>query len=340
MKRKMKKKMKKQKKRKRKKTDELPKIVVNEVDLPEAKSVNDNETRDRLSLDIPSSMDSRPSMDIPNSVSNVSLRSTGQEESKFNFSVLREQLKAMGRIKFEEIVIATLFLFLVLLWITRAPILSFPGWGFLFGESYVTDGTTAIFVCFFLFLIPAKNVPPNIIVPEGSKKKRYYIMDWDAMKSFPWDIILLFGGGFALADGYVTSGLTSLIGEALQSFQSIPQFVLVFLVTAIITVLNQITSNTATAQIFLPIIASMSRAVKIHPIMLMLPTTLACSFSFAFPISTPPNMIIFVTKKVSILDMFIVGTIMNVLGVILTTLFVYFLAPLILGFDANTFVWD
>jgi sodium-dependent dicarboxylate transporter 2/3/5 len=312
---------------------DLPTIVIDKGETIEYSKLDS-----RTSLDSRPSLSSRPSMNIPVSESNLSLQDA-LKESKFNFSMLKDQLKAMGRITYEEIVILILFGFLILLWMTRAPILSYPGWGFLFGDKFVSDGTSAVFACFFLFLIPAKNVPPNI--KGGKIKKRYYIMDWDAMKSFPWDIILLFGGGFALASGYVASGLTELIGNALQSLKYVPNFLLILLITTIITFLNQITSNTATAQIFLPIVASLCRAIKIHPNFLMIPTTLACSFSFALPISTPPNMIVFVTKKITVMQMFSLGTVMNIVGIILTTLFTYFSAPTLIGFDPdpNNFPW-
>lgn len=248
-------------------------------------------------------------------------------ESSIDLNVFKQELNQMGPMLFEEYCVLISFLTLILLWCTRSGIGILPGWDSFFKKNFITDGSVAILVAFFLFIIPAKNKPPG----EREEKKRC-VMDWESMYDFPWDIILLFGGGFALADGFIDSGLTQLVAENLISLKSVPVFLLTLIVAGVVCAVTDVASNIATSQIFLPIMAALSISIQINPLLLMIVTTISSSFSFLLPVSTAPNMVVFSTKRLTVLDMMKLGFVLDVIGTIFVTLFCYFLLPFILGF--------
>lgn len=180
------------------------------------------------------------------------------DEKKNEVDVFIDEYQKLGKFSYEEIVILILFIILLILWTTRSPIGIFPGWGILFGEKMMTDGTVAIFVSFWLFVIPSKNEKST-----EQKMKSTAIMNWESMLHFPWEIILLFGGGFALAEGFIVSGLTKLIAESMTQLAAVPTIVMIIIVCTCVTFITEVCSNVATAQIFLPILASISMAIKV-----------------------------------------------------------------------------
>jgi solute carrier family 13 (sodium-dependent dicarboxylate transporter), member 2/3/5 len=247
--------------------------------------------------------------------------------SLIDISPLKEELKNLGSMKFEEYVVSFAFLILIILWITRSGVGSIPGWGKFF-LNYPTDGTAAVLVSFFLFLIPIKNYPKDPETDEIDTKANC-VMDWNSMINFPWDIILLFGGGFAMADGFIVSGLSEFIAQKMILLKDVPVILLIGLVCSTVVTVTSVTSNIATTQIFLPILSSLSVAVNIHPLYLMIPATISASFAFLLPVSTGPNMIAFTTKRLTVLDMAILGFCLSIIGSILVTIYSYFVIPLI-----------
>jgi sodium-dependent dicarboxylate transporter 2/3/5 len=137
-------------------------------------------------------------------------------------------------------------------------------------------------------------------------------------------IVLLFGGGFALAAGFKTSGLSAWIGEHLSKLAHLHIIFIVVSICLLITFLSELTSNTATSQMILPILASLSTAIRINPLILMIPATLSVSFTFMLPVATPPNAIIFGTQRLRIYDMVKIGFILKPFGIILTTAAVFY----------------
>ena len=237
--------------------------------------------------------------------------STGKE-------VIYKEYKELGAMSYEEKWVLCLFTILALLWLFRNPIniggLKIPGWSSLFSHSHwITDGNVAIFMAILLFLIPAKN-----------KKKANFLMDWSTAHRIPWHIILLFGGGFALASGFKVSGLSTFIGQNLTALQNLPPIVLLLIIITTITFLTELTSNTATVETFLPILAALAVAVKINPLLLMIPATIAASFAFMLPVATPPNAIVFGSNRLTISDMMETGFWLNIIGIIVLTLVSYF----------------
>ena len=167
-------------------------------------------------------------------------------------------------------------------------------------------------------------------------KKREFLLDWKTAVNIPWDILILFGGGFALAQGFIDSGLTHAIAQRLTVLQGSNLLLIVAMVTCVVILLTEITSNTATASMFLPVIAALAIAMHIHPYGLMIAVALAASFAFMLPVATPPNAIVFSSRYVTIQQMAKTGIWMNILGVILITLIIMFYLPLIWNIDLKT----
>lgn len=249
---------------------------------------------------------------------------------KIDSDVFNEQYKELGRMSFEEKVVLTDFILLAVLWISRASInigsFTIPGWSQLFANpSYLNDGTVAITMAVILFLIPSIN------------KKNQRIMDWDTAAKLPWNIVILFGGGFALASGFKESGLADYLGQQLQGFEVLHPIIIVFAICIFVTFLTELTSNTATAEMLLPIIGGLALAIKINPLFLMIPATISCSFAFMLPVATPPNAIIFGTNRIKISEMARTGVWLNVIGAILITISIYLIGKTVFGIDISQF---
>jgi len=176
------------------------------------------------------------------------------------------------------------------------------------------------------------------IIPSRNNKTRRMLLEVKVFSRIPWGIILLFGGGFALASGFTKSGLSEYIGNNLYYFKDISPFVFALLVATVINFLTELTSNTAVAQMILPIMASVSVALGIHPLFLMIIATLSSSMAFMLPVGTPPNTIVFASERLKISDMVKAGFALNIASIILITVLVYFLGNIL--FDFSSFpVW-
>jgi sodium-dependent dicarboxylate transporter 2/3/5 len=250
-----------------------------------------------------------------------------------HIAVLRSKLSQLGPLSKQERYVLTIFVLTALLWIFRADInlgmLRIPGWSSLLGlDTYVHDSTVAIFMSLLTFLIPAPD------------KKNGKLMNWECAREIPWGILLLFGGGFALAAGFQESGLTQWLGNQLGAFKFMPVIVTIMVVAALTTLTTEFTSNTAMATTLLPIVASLAVAIEINPMYLMLPATIASSTAFMLPVATPPNAIVFGSGDVSIKDMVRIGLFMNLIGLVLTTLLVYFHANSIFSLRMDQYpIW-
>ncbi|MCP3676328.1 MAG: SLC13/DASS family transporter [Deltaproteobacteria bacterium] len=251
---------------------------------------------------------------------------------KFSIDIglFRDQYRSLGPIAFEEGVVLANFLLLALLWLTRSGItvgsLHLPGWSALFpNKSFLNDGTVAIAIAIILFLIPAKKA--------GVSR----VMDWGTASRLPWNIVLLFGGGFALATGFKESGLSMWLGHQMESVSTFHPILIIASICFIITFLTEFTSNTATAEMLLPILAALAVAINVNPLLLMIPGTLACSFAFMLPVATPPNAIIFGTNRIRISHMARAGIFLNLLGVFVITLATYLLGMVVFDIDLTQF---
>lgn len=227
-------------------------------------------------------------------------------------TVFKNEYACLGRISFEERVVLSLLLLLAALWIFRQDInlgsVTIPGWSRLaIVPDFLSDGTVAICVALLLFVIPSRQ--------ERGK----WVMDWPTASKLNWGIVLLFGGGFALAGGIQESGLSGWLGRQMTGLHDLPPVVLVGSVCAMLTFLTELTSNTAITQVSLPVLASLAVSIQVNPLFLMLPATLAASCGFMLPVGTPPNAIVFGTGEVRMADMVKTGLILDVISVVLLT---------------------
>lgn len=235
---------------------------------------------------------------------------------------IKQEYKALGKFSYSEKVITIIFALTSLLWIFRTDLnLGFAqisGWATLFDTpDFIDDGTIAITMAFLLFLFPSKD------------EKQKTILSANVFEQIPWSIILLFGGGFALATAFSSSGLSQFIGNNLKVLANIPTFILLLIVCTIINFLTELTSNTATTQMILPILASVSVAIGINPLLLMIAATLSASMAFMMPVGTPPNTIVFASKRLRISDMAKTGFALNLISVTVIALTVYFVGTII-----------
>lgn len=242
----------------------------------------------------------------------------------------RKEYILLGRAKPEEKIVLFLFSVLALLWIFRAGFeiqsVKIPGWSQLFQTpAFINDGTVAIFMALLLFVIPSKT------------EKGERLMNWETANRIPWGIVLLFGGGFALAQGFVDSGLSVWFGGQLAGFGKMDPIILTLANVSLMSVLTELTSNVATTEMILPILAGLAVTIQIHPLLLMIPATLAASLAFMLPVATPPNAIIFGTNRLKIKQMVKAGILLNIAGIIVATLVMYFWGTLVFGIDASVF---
>jgi solute carrier family 13 (sodium-dependent dicarboxylate transporter), member 2/3/5 len=247
------------------------------------------------------------------------------KDVRLNKDFIDNEYQQLGKISFEEKIVSILFMITALLWIFRSDILfgfvTIPGWSSILPTSdFINDGTVAITMAFVLFLIPSKS---------GKRS----LLDTTAFNKVPWGIILLFGGGFALAKGFSSTGLSTFIGEQITGFQNISPLLIIMITAFAITFLTELTSNTAITQMILPIVASVSIAIGLNPLLLMFTVTLSASMAFMLPVGTPPNTIIFAGGRIKILEMAKTGFALNIIGVIVISLLVYFLGNQIFGLD-------
>ena len=242
----------------------------------------------------------------------------------------RKEYAALGKAKTEEKIVLALFIILAFLWIFRSGfnIQSFvvPGWAQLLKHpEYINDGTVAIFIAILLFIIPS------------SSQKGERIMNWETARKIPWNIVLLFGGGFALAQGFVDSGLSTWFGEQLAGLANVEPLVLTLANVTMVSFLTELTSNVATTEMILPILAGLSISIKINPLLLMIPATLAASLAFMLPVATPPNAIIFGTNRITVKEMVKTGILLNLTGILIATLVMYFWGTLVFDIDVSAF---
>jgi len=233
--------------------------------------------------------------------------------------IITREIEQLGPMSRPERYVLVVFIVTALAWIFRKNIelgsFTIPGWSNLLGvASLVNDATVAIFAALLLFAIPA------------NLKENSFLLDWDWAVKIPWGILLLFGGGIALAAGFKTSGLAVWVGQHLGAFSKVPLIVMIMIICFMTTMLTEVTSNTATTTILMPILASTALALGVHPFLLMIPATISASCAFMLPVATPPNAIIFGSGYVTIPQMAKVGIGLNLIGVLVVTAITYLVA--------------
>lgn len=234
--------------------------------------------------------------------------------------VVMAEAEKLGAVSFEERVVMSVFALTALLWVFRAPIqvgpLLLPGWSQLLPNgTLIDDATVAMAMAGVLFLVPTRS-------PDARSAT---VMGPEVVLRLPWNIVLLFGGGFALAHGFQISGLARFIGEQFAGLASVPPLLLILAICLGLTFLTELTSNTATTEMVLPVLASIAVAANLHPLLLMVPATLSASCAFMMPVATPPNAVVFGSERVTIPEMARVGVVLNLIGGLVITLVFYVL---------------
>ena len=228
---------------------------------------------------------------------------------------VRQQLAALGPMSREEKKVLVVFTVTALAWIFRTSVLQpfIPG---------LDDPIIAMAGGVALFLIPGRSIDEPLL-------------SWQEAVQLPWGIILLLGGGFALASGFGGSGLADFIGNSLRVPEGVGLIVVILLITTAVNFLTEITSNVATTSMLMPVFAAAAIPLGVHPYALMVPATLAATCAFMLPVATPPNAVVFGSGYLTIPDMVRAGLRLNLISIVVITLFCYFVLPLIWGFDAG-----
>lgn len=243
----------------------------------------------------------------------------GMRELPGGRKIITDELDKLGKTTREEKWVLAVFILAALLWIMR---------GFFFDQFAFTemlgDGSIAMFAAVLLFIIP-------------SKKQNGRVLDWSVSRDLPWGVLLLFGGGLALAGAIVATGVDKWIGEMLSGVSGMPIVLMIAIVAILILFLTEFTSNTATATMILPVLAGLAMALDVHPLALMAPAAMAANCAFMLPVGTPPNAIVFGTNKVSITEMVKTGFGLNVIATVIIIVVVYFWVPVVFGVDLHTF---
>ncbi len=229
---------------------------------------------------------------------------------------IHNELMRLGPLSYQEKWVLAVFISVALAWIARG--LLPPSM-----TAMVKDSTIAVAGAIALFLIPARD------------GKGGGLLNWSTAVTIPWDILLLFGGGFALADGFSSSGLAEWIAQQLQVLSGAGLVTVIAAVALLTLLLTEVTSNTATATMLLPIVASIASAAGLHPLGPMVAAALAASFAFMLPVATPPNAVVFASRCITIPKMARAGVWLNLLGFVMITLFVAYVLPWFWGLELN-----
>jgi sodium-dependent dicarboxylate transporter 2/3/5 len=236
-------------------------------------------------------------------------------------SYFENAYKLLGKMTADEKKVSVIFISTALLWFTRADIdfglFNMKGWSNLFPyKMYLQDSTVAVFMAVSLFLIPSKT------------EKGRALITWEETSKLPFDIILLFGGGFALAKGFELSGLSTWLATQLNFAADMNIYLIIFGMCIVITIISEFASNVASIQLMLPILIAVQQTMDVHPLILMIPATLSASLGFMLPVATAPNTIVFGSNRLRVNDMLRAGFFLNVIGVLLITLSAYFISIL------------
>ena len=227
-------------------------------------------------------------------------------------SIESVQLPEIGAWQTVEVRTLVVFAITALLWVTRAQ--PFGGWtGFAgscgFPMPYVNDASIGLLGALALLLIPNGKGEP--------------LLDWKTAESIPWGVLLLFAGGLCIASAFVNSGLSELLGNTLAGLGTLPTILLIATLCLAVTFLTEVTSNTATTTLLMPILATAAVTAAIEPKIFMIPATISASFAFMLPAATPPNAIVFGSEKFTVREMAREGFVLNLIGVVLVTLICY-----------------
>jgi sodium-dependent dicarboxylate transporter 2/3/5 len=219
------------------------------------------------------------------------------------------EMPAVGHWRPEEVRTLLVFAVTALLWVTRKE--PFGGWSEWAGLPTASDASVALVAVVAMFLIP------------NGKGER--LLDWETAGKIPWGILLLFGAGMVIAEAFKSSGLSESLGTALTGLGQLPTLALIAIICLTITFLTEVTSNTATATLLMPILGAAAVSTGIDPKIIMVPATISASFAFMLPAATGPNAVVFGSEQLTVRDMAREGLALNLMGVVVVTLISYWL---------------
>ena len=239
--------------------------------------------------------------------------------SNVSKETISSKIEELGKIKYEEKAVLLIFIVFILGLLSKQFISEFI--------PQIDDTIIAISIAIFLFLIKSSDGENNLI-------------EWSDGVKLPWGIILLFGGGLSIATAMKSSGLALWIGELAYNIDSLDLILIVLIIVMIVNFLTEITSNLATVSMLLPILASISISLGIHPYIIMVSATIAASCAFMLPVATPPNAIVFGSGYLKMSDMVKTGLVMNVISIVIVSLYVYFMLPMLWDIDISILLAD
>jgi sodium-dependent dicarboxylate transporter 2/3/5 len=263
--------------------------------------------------------------------------------------LIQERLSILGRITRDEKIVAAIFIATAIAWITR---------GLLWKDflPVVDDSTIVLIAAITLFLIPSSSsslisqrhtrdtnnvyanseeVMPNTNTIDGSPNQsrntnnKKMLLDWNTAVKIPWGVLLLIGGGLALANAFTATGLDDWLASQLNFLEGMPFIIIILVIVSIAIFSSEIISNTATAALLIPIAASLAAVIDVNPLLLMIPITIATSYGFIMPVGTPPNAIVFASGHVTAGKMARAGLPLDIIGIVIVTIFAITLVPML-----------
>ena len=254
-------------------------------------------------------------------------------------NLVKKKLSGLGKLSRDEKIVACIFIATAIAWITRGLL-----WKDLFPA--IDDSTIVLVAAISLFLLPSsrpkslkndddlKGTKKGNEIEESDdnndiKNNNEKILDWNTAVEIPWGVLILIGGGLALANAFMTTGLDDWIATQLGFLAGMPLIVIILVLVTVAILSSEIISNTAAAALLIPIAASLATSIDINPVLLMVPLTIATSYGFIMPVGTPPNAIVFATGHVRASRMARVGLPLDVIGIVLVTVLASILVPLV-----------
>lgn len=247
-----------------------------------------------------------------------------------NLNVVREELKALGGIKSGEKRVLYVAVLTVFAWVFKEAIyigeFHIYGWTEVLGVSdHIHDGTIAMASAILLFIIPANR----------DRK----LLNWEEARQVPWGVVIIVGGGYAVANGFDATGLANWLGGQLTFVSNFSFFTILIVVIAFVLTFTEFNSNTASANILLPILASTALAANMNPLLFMIPATVVCSCAFMMPAATGPNTVVFASNRVSVPEMIKCGFWLNLIILLILPLIFYFVIIPWLGIELELPAW-
>jgi len=249
-------------------------------------------------------------------------------------TVIEDERRKLGPMSKPEKIVLAASAILAFLWVFRKPIsvglFTIPGWSQAFAHpGYLHDATVGILIGVILCLIPL-NRGRGI---EWQGRREYFVMDWRTIQTgLPWGIVILFGGGFALAAGMQETGLAAWIGSLLAKLHGVPVWIVFPAACLLAVVLTEMTSNVATVLMISPVLAEAAIQLGINPYLILIPATIMASFAFMLPVATPPNAVVFSSGWITIPAMFRAGVMLDLIAVAILPVVVYFLGNAVFHF--------